>query len=108
MDIHSLSIVELKRLAKQKKIKQYYIKKRVGLISLLVLPELPEAYRVDKLTIRQLRVQAKEADVSQIYKLNRLQLVQVLYPDLLRGPKQENEDDDGAEKHNDPKDRDPE
>jgi hypothetical protein len=108
MDIHSLSIVELKRLAKQKKIKQYYIMKRVQLITLLVLPELPEAYRVDKLTIRQLRVQAKEADISQIYKLNRLQLVQALYPDLTRGPKQEDEDDDGTEKHNDPKDRDPE
>lgn len=100
MDVHSLSVPELKKLAKERKIKQYYIKKRVELIELLLKTELPLVNVVEKMTIRELREQAKEKNVPKLYSLNRAQLVEILYPALTS--KQKNQNDNGTEKHNHP------
>ena len=102
MEFHEMSIVELKRVAKERRIKQYYVKKRVELIQILSHTDLPLCYRVEKLTIHELRDQAKEQNIPHVYKLNRAQLVDVLYPDLCGGTKQKNQNDDGTEKHDDP------
>lgn len=102
MDIHSLPVLELKKLAKERKIKQYYIKKRVELIELLLHTELPLVNIVEKKTIHELRTEAKEKGVAKLYSLSRGQLVDVLYPAL--GSQKKNQDDKGTEKHNDPKD----
>ncbi len=97
-----MSIVELKRVAKERRIKQYYVKKRRELIQILSHTNLPLYYRVEKLTIHELRDQAKEQNIPHVYKLNRAQLVDVLYPDLCGGTEQKNQNDDGTEKHDDP------
>lgn len=102
MDIHTASIVELKKLAKERKIKQYYIMKRLDLIKILAMKELPEQYVIEKLTIHQLREQAKVQNIPRIYKLNREALVTLLYPELTRSSNENNKDDDSAEKHDDP------
>lgn len=77
---HSMSIVELKQVAKTRKIKMYYTKKRVELIRLLSMPELPDTYKIEKFTILQLRDQAKERGMRGFWKLTRDELVKVLYP----------------------------
>ena len=102
MDIHSLSVPELKKLAQERKIKQYYIKKRVELIELLLKDELPFEYIVEKMTIRELRQRAKEKGVPKLYSLSRGQLVEVLFPELYRTSEKKNQYDKGTEKHDDP------
>lgn len=102
MDYHQMSIVELKRVAKERRIKQYYVKKRHELIQILSYTELPLQYRVEKLTIHELRDQAKEQNIPHVYKLNRAQLVDILYPTLW-GTEKKDEDDNGTEKHDNPK-----
>ena len=76
----SMSLVELKQLAKQRRIKQYYILKRAQLIQLLTLPELPKSFIIEKMTIAQLREEAKRKGVRGFWSLCREQLVGLLYP----------------------------
>lgn len=78
--LSELSLVELKQLAKGRRIKQYYIMKRHQLIQLLALPELPEALRLEKLTIHDLREQAKAKGLRGFWSLHREDLLRVLYP----------------------------
>lgn len=75
-----MSLVELKQVAKTRRIKMYYTKKRVELIRLLSMPELPDSFKIEKLTILQLREQAKERGMRGFWKLSRDELVKVLYP----------------------------
>ncbi len=76
----SMSLVELKQLAKQRRFKQYYILKRVQLIQLLSLPELPRSFVIEKMTITQLREEAKRKGVRGFWSLRREQLVGLLFP----------------------------
>jgi hypothetical protein len=78
--LSSLPLVELKQLAKGRRIKQYYIMKRATLIQILGLPELPEALRREKLTIHQLRDEAKRKGVRGFWTLHRDELMTLLYP----------------------------
>jgi hypothetical protein len=78
--LSTLSLVELKQLAKGRRIKQYYIMKRQVLIQLLALPELPESLRREKLTIHQLREEAKRKGIRGFWSLHRDQLLDLLYP----------------------------
>ena len=78
--MESLSLVELKQLAKQRRIKQYYILKRSQLIQLLSLAELPKSYIIEKMTISQLREEAKRKGVRGFWTLRREQLVELLFP----------------------------
>jgi hypothetical protein len=76
----SLSLVELKQLAKQRRIKQYYILKRAQLIQILKLDELPKSFIIEKMTIVQLREEAKRKGVRGFWTLRREQLVDLLFP----------------------------
>jgi hypothetical protein len=80
MDLSSLSLVDLKKLAKGRRIKQYYIMKRLQLIQILSLPELPESFRREKLTIQELRDEAKRKGIRGFWSLHREELLNLLYP----------------------------
>lgn len=101
MDLHSKTLVELQQLAKvhRPRIKRYYIISRVDLIRILSLRELPESYIIEKLTINELRKQAKEKEIPKIWSFKRAELVELLYPDT----KQNNQNDDGRKEHDHPK-----
>ena len=104
MDLHSMSLIELKKLAKEHtpKIKQYYIKSRVELIQLLSMKELPESYRIEKLTIAELRKEARERKLGvNIWNLRKKELLELLYPSTEKKDK----NDENCEEHNDPKER---
>jgi hypothetical protein len=80
MDLHTLSLVELKQRAKGRRIKQYYIMKRLQLIQLLSLPELPQTLLLEKLTIVELREEAKSRGIRGFWGLSRGDLLEMLYP----------------------------
>ena len=100
----SLSLVELKQLAKTRHIKMYYTMKRNDLIRLLSMPDLPDSYKIEKLTIVQLRKEAKERGMRGFWGLSREELVHLLYPDgqLCHDVHKEAEDRQDAEKSKDP------
>jgi hypothetical protein len=100
MDYHSMSLVELKQVAKEHtpKIKQYYIKSRLELIQILSMKQLPEEMILSKKTITELRKEAKERGHTNIWKLKRSELVELLYPSANK----HNKNDNHTEKHNDP------
>jgi len=111
--LSTLSLVELKQLAKGRRIKQYYILKRQQLIQLLSLSELPEAYMIEKLTIHQLRDMAKDKHVRGFWSLHRDELVRLLFPEYQERqpgetPPHKNEKNEShADEHNDPQKDDP-
>jgi hypothetical protein len=105
MDLHSLSLVELKQRAKGRRIKQYYIMKRLQLIQLLSLPELPQTLLLEKLTIVELREEAKSRGIRGFWGLSRGELLEVLYPTPLSEQKIENDKD--THKQQSPCDSDP-
>lgn len=78
--MESMSILELKQLAKQRRIKQYYILKRAQLLQLLKMNELPKSFIVEKMTIGELRDEAKRKGLRGFWTLRREQLVQLLFP----------------------------
>lgn len=78
--MESMSIIELKQIAKQRRIKQYYILKRVQLLQILNMPELPKSFIVEKMTIGELREEAKRKGLRGFWTLRREQLVQLLFP----------------------------
>ena len=78
--LSTLSLVDLKQLAKGQRIKQYYIMKRHQLIQLLALPNLPERFRREKLTIHELRKEAKGKGIRGFWSLHREELLDLLYP----------------------------
>ena len=104
----SMSLVELKHAAKGRKIKQYYIMKRVQLIQLLAMNELPEELKLEKMTIHELREEAKRRGLRGFWTLRREQLVNLLFPerqqgDIHKAATDENEKNEGqANKHNHP------
>ncbi len=75
--------------------------KRHDLIRLLSMPELPESFKLEKLTIVQLREQAKEKGLRGFWTLSRSELMNLLYPPL--PTKQKNEDRNQEDEHDDPK-----
>lgn len=80
MDYTQMSLVELKQCAKERKIKQYYIMKRLQLIQLLSMPELPLSFKIEKMTIHELRDEAKRKGIRGFWSLHRDELVELLYP----------------------------
>jgi hypothetical protein len=106
MDIALLSqksLVELKQLAKGRRIKQYYILKRHDLIRILSLPELPVDMVLEKLTIHQLREQAKAKGFKGFWTLHRQDLLDLLYPTSLQ---QQDQNRTNPQKHQQPQGRD--
>lgn len=101
MDYHSMSLVELKQAAKDHKppIKHYYIKSRLELIQILSMKEFPASFVLQKKTIAELRKEAIARGHKHIWKLKKAELMDLLYP---RANK-DNQNDNHAEEHDDPK-----
>lgn len=100
MEYHSMSLADLKKVARDHKppIKQYYIKKRLELIRILTMKDLPETFILEKKTIAELRKEAIAKGYKNIWKLRRSELMELLYPST----KQDNDDHDHTKKHDDP------
>ena len=96
-NIQDMSLVELKQLAKGKKIKQYYIMKRDDLIHLLMMEEIPFKYRLEKMTISEMRAIAKQRGMRGFWGLSKEQLCEKLF-----GSHDEKKDDCETGKHEDP------
>ena len=94
----NMSLVELKQVAKTKKIKQYYIMKKEQLIELLMMEELPFKFRLEKMTITEMRAIAKQRGMRGFWSLSKEQLC-----DKLFGSHDEKKDDSKASEHKDPK-----
>lgn len=97
-EIETMSLVELKKLAKTKKIKQYYIMKRAELIELLMMEELPFKLRLQKMTIAEMRAIAKQRGMRGFWSLSKEQLCEKLF-----GSHDEEKDDSETREHKDPK-----
>ena len=93
-----MSLVELKRLAKTKKIKQYYIMKKDQLISLLLMGELPFKFKLEKMTITDLRQIAKDRGIRGFWSLSKEDLTQKLFPST----QDEQQDNSQTCKHQNP------
>ena len=100
MNYHSMSLIELKQVAKghTPKIKQYYIKSRLELIKLLTMKEFTEEMILEKKKITELRKEAQGRGLSNIWKLKRSELVELLYP----SSQQNNQYNDDGKKHDNP------
>ena len=96
--MESMTIIELKQLAKERRIKQYYIMRRAQLIQLLSLNELPKYVILEKKTIIELREEAKQKGMRGFWRMTRAEILQLLYPDA----QQDNKNDGKAPKHNQP------
>lgn len=111
MNYDSMSLVELKQVAKTRRIKQYYIMKRAQLIQLLSMKELPEPLKIEKMTIHELRDEAKRRGMRGFWTLRRDKLVETLFPEyaVQECAADQNEKDHGnANKHDHPKNHDAE
>lgn len=108
MDYSQLSLIELKQMAKGRRIKQYYIKKKEELAEILSLTELPFEMKLEKMTIIELREEAKRRGLrgDGIWKLNRQGLVNLLYPRNQAPANQNKENQSDTNKHDDPKEHD--
>jgi hypothetical protein len=104
MNYDSMSLVELKQFAKTRRIKMYYTKKRVELIRLLSMPDLPDSFKIEKLTIVQLRQEAKERGMRGFWGLSREDMVKLLYPsgELSHNVDKESQYSNNTEKSKDP------
>lgn len=93
----NMSLVELKQVAKTRKIKQYYIMKKEQLVELLMMEELPFKFRLEKMTISEMRAIAKQRGMRGFWSLSKEQLC-----DKLFGSHDEKKDDSKTCKHEDP------
>ena len=95
-----MSLIELKQEAKvhTPKIKQYYIMTRVQLIQILKSKHFSQEMIISKKTIAELRKEAQERKLPNIWKLRRAELVELLYP----SSKQNDENNNDRQKHNNP------
>jgi hypothetical protein len=109
MDYTELNLLELKARAKTRRIKQYYIMKRKQLIELLSMPELPPKFKIEKMTLKELRAEASSKNLGPVWNLTREELVKLLFgsaDDIANTSANKNEEDDNkATKHNNPKEQ---
>jgi hypothetical protein len=108
----NMSLVELKQVAKGRRIKQYYIMKRLQLIEVLSMAELPMSMKIEKMTIHELRDEARRRGMRGFWNLRREKLVDLLFPeerDVNETPSHKNEKNEGdANKHDNPQQHDAE
>ena len=78
------------------------MKTRIELIRLLT-KETSETDRVAKMTLKQLREEAKEKGMVGFWGFNRQKMVELLYPHL-SGTNDNNQNDKGGEKQKAPED----
>ena len=89
MDYSELSLLELKYRAKARRIKNYYIRPKAELIRLLSMDELPEMFRVEKMTLKQLRDMAKDRGIKKYSHMKRVDLMPRLFPHLVEETEKE-------------------
>ncbi len=100
-----MSLQELKQVAKNHtpKIKQYYIKSRAELIQILTMKEFTQDMIVAKKTLAELRKEAQARKLPGIWKLRRVELVELLYPSNLDpSTKKNDQNNDSGKEHDDP------
>jgi hypothetical protein len=102
MDYSTMSLLELKRAAKGRGIKLYYVLPKEELIRLLALPELPLELRLQKKTIRQLRQEAKDKNLKGFWGLSRGELLELLYSDQQSPANKDEKNKSNADEHDDP------
>ena len=72
---------------------------RVELLNRLTMVNVPEAFIIEKMTIQDLRAEAKNRGHTKgVWRLVRTELIELLFP----SSKQNNENDDSGKKHNNP------
>ena len=98
----NLSLYELKKIAKTRRIKKYYIMKKEDLLALLQMEELPFQYKLEKMTITELRALAKERGMRGFWGLSKEKLMEVLFPPM----KHEKQNDSQTSEHEDPQSQD--
>jgi hypothetical protein len=101
MDYETMSFQDLKIVARdhRPKIKGYYLKSKAELIRLLTMDKLPDSYRIEKLTVRELQHEAKDRNFPNIWNLSRSELIDLLYPSSQKN----DQDDDSGKEHDYPK-----
>ena len=112
-DLNDLPLSALKRLVVERgiKLKQYYILPKAELVRILSMPELPSRYRIEKMTIIELREVAKQRKLRGFWPLNKEQLTRMLFPEednaVENTASHQHEKNDGqAGKHQNPEDQD--
>ena len=114
MNYAEMSLVELKQLAKKRHyIKRYYVKSKEELIAILSLPTPPPEMLREKITLRDLREEAKVRGLKgcNLWALHRAELLALLYPPapLKETAADKNEKDHRkTHEHNDPEEHDSE
>jgi hypothetical protein len=100
MDYSQLSLVQLKKIAKEHipKIKQYYVKSKAELIAILSMPEFTREMILDKMTISKLREEAENNGHMRVWSMRRDELVALLNT----SPEKNDKDNDHTEKHDNP------
>lgn len=78
--MESMEYAELKKMAKERKIKKYYIMQKAELVRLLSMPELPQTYAVAKKTYKELLKEAQAKDVPRSWTKTKQELLEILYP----------------------------
>jgi hypothetical protein len=101
--MESMSLLELKQLAKAKRIKQYYIMRRAQLIELLSMEALPQTLVLEKMTVTELRDEAKRRGMRGFWRRSKEELLQLLYP----GPQENQQNESYTKKHDEPESHDP-
>jgi hypothetical protein len=101
-----MSLIELKKAAKGRRIKQYYIMKRHQLIEVLSMPDLPACMKIEKMTIHEVRDEARRRGMRGFWNLRRDKLVDLLFPqerNVNKTASHENQEDErDANKHDNP------
>ena len=103
-----MSLIELKQIAKERRyIKLYYVLPKEELVRILSLPEAPMEMKLSKMTIKQLREEAKQRDIHGFWNLSRADLVKLLYPPLQQTATDKNQENKSyTNEHNDPQSHD--
>jgi hypothetical protein len=105
IELEQQSLIDLKKLGKRLGVKYYYIMPKEQLIRLLLLPDVPVELKMQKMTIHQLREEAKKKGMRGFWGLSRQQLMGLLYPEYSDGKRPANqyeEDKSDTHKHNEP------
>lgn len=106
----NMKLSELKKLAKGRGIKKYYIMPKDELLKLLQMDELPLRFRIEKMTIEELRELAKERGLRGFWSLPKQELSDTLFPPGgfdKRTPQDHHQDDSETYKHEEPEDKNP-
>ncbi len=98
-----MSLIELKQLAKAKRIKQYYIMRRAQLIELLSMEALPQTLVLEKKTVTELREEAKQRGMRGFWRRSKEELLQLLYA----SPQEHQKNESHTKKHDEPESHDP-